>query len=73
MAVVEGLTMGRFAVVILLANVGLLALAQSAQRWCHGSGSRNTAGTEEGTDVCSRGEKQVRGSKKKNRGPEMTK
>lgn len=63
LAVVVGLTVGRFAVVILLANVGLLALAQSAQRWCHGSSSRNAAGTEKGADVCSRGEKQVRALK----------
>lgn len=52
--------MGRLAVVILLANVGLLALAQSTQRWRQGSSSRNAAGTEKGTDVCSRGEKQGR-------------
>lgn len=57
MAVVEGLAVGSFAVVILLADVGLLALAQSAQRWCHGSSSRNTTGTEKSTDVCPAREK----------------
>lgn len=71
MAVVEGLAVGSFAVVILLAYVGLLALAQSAQRWRHGRSSWNAAGTEEGADVCSGGEKQVRGLE--TRGPETTK
>lgn len=61
LVVVEGLAVGCFAVVILLAYVRLLALAQSAQRRCHRTSTRNTAGTEKSADICQRRRKNKSG------------
>lgn len=61
LVVVEELAVGCFAVVILLAYVRLLALAQSAQRRCHRTSTRNTAGTEKSADICQRRRKNKSG------------
>lgn len=53
--------MGRLAVVILLPNVRLLALTQGAQGRCDGSSSGNTAGTEKGTDIWSKAQRDKSG------------
>lgn len=71
LAVVEGLTVGRFAVVVLLADVGLLTLAQRAQLWRQGGGSRNAAGTEKVADICSRGTKTGEGTRRDFRTPQL--
>lgn len=62
LAVVEGFTVGRLTVVILLSDVGLLSLTQSTERSSHGRGSWDTAGTEEGADVWSGTGTHVRGT-----------